>query len=162
MFFLKLWAIVLAIQRRKVWIVRHKLAIAKKNLNYEILAIARYKLSILRRKVQIVRLWVPSFTWHNAATGATQVFFASFSPTQLSFLRPAPRCLNSKCICADLCTHVNLVWKRGVFRSIVGVLLFWGSWNRLHHWPTKTWSKVNGTVFIYFLLFKECVSNMRL
>ncbi len=24
---------------------------------------------------------------------------------QLSFSRPAPRCLNSKCICAHLCAH---------------------------------------------------------
>ncbi len=32
-------------------------------------------------------------------------FFASFNPIQLSFLKPAPLCLNSTCICADLCTH---------------------------------------------------------
>ncbi len=31
--------------------------------------------------------------------------FASFSLTQFSFSRPVPRCLNSKCICAHLCTH---------------------------------------------------------
>uniref|UniRef100_A0A8C2EN12 ADAM metallopeptidase with thrombospondin type 1 motif 7 n=1 Tax=Cyprinus carpio TaxID=7962 RepID=A0A8C2EN12_CYPCA len=34
-----------------------------------------------------------------------QVFFASFSPTQLSFSCPAPHCLNSICICAHLCAH---------------------------------------------------------
>ncbi len=32
-------------------------------------------------------------------------FIASFSPTQLSFSRPAPRCLNSKCTCTHLCAH---------------------------------------------------------
>ncbi len=42
------------------------------------------------------------------APGTTQVFFASFSPTQLSFSRPAPCCLNSKCICAHLCAHAGL------------------------------------------------------
>ncbi len=31
--------------------------------------------------------------------------FAGFSPTQFSFSRSVPRCLNSKCICAHLCTH---------------------------------------------------------
>ncbi len=31
--------------------------------------------------------------------------FASFSPTQFSFSRPALRCLNRKCICAHLCAH---------------------------------------------------------
>ncbi len=51
-----------------------------------------------------------------------------------------------------------LVGKRGVFRHIVGAWLFWGNWNRLHHWPTWTWSKVNRAVF--FLLFKERFSNM--
>ncbi len=44
-----------------------------------------------------------------------------------------------------------LVWKRGVFRHIVGVLLFWGSWSRLCHWPTETWSKVNGAIFFCYL-----------
>ncbi len=48
------------------------------------------------------------------------VFFASFSLTQLSFSRPAPHCLNSKCICAHLCAY-------GRARS--GPLLFSGSWN---------------------------------
>ncbi len=33
------------------------------------------------------------------ARRSTRVF-ASFSPTQFSFSHPAPRCLNSKCICA--------------------------------------------------------------
>ncbi len=49
-----------------------------------------------------------SYTWCNAAPGAmlpTQECFASFSPKQLSFSRPAPLCLNSKCICDHLCTH---------------------------------------------------------
>ncbi len=51
-------------------------------------------------------------------------FFASFSLTQLSFSRPAPHCLNSKCIC--ICVPMGvLVWKRGVFRYIIGALLFW-------------------------------------
>ncbi len=31
--------------------------------------------------------------------------FASFSLTQFSFSHHAPRCLNSKCICAHLCAH---------------------------------------------------------
>ncbi len=50
-------------------------------------------------------LWALSCTRRNAVPGTTQVFFASFSPTQLSFSRPAPRCLNSKCICVHLCAH---------------------------------------------------------
>ncbi len=33
-----------------------------------------------------------SYTRRNATTGATQVFFASFSLTQLSFSRPVPHC----------------------------------------------------------------------
>jgi len=33
-------------------------------------------------------------------SGAKQVFFASFSLTQLSFSHPAPRCLNGKYICS--------------------------------------------------------------
>ncbi len=35
----------------------------------------------------------------------TQVFFASFSPTQLSFSRPTQHCLNRKCTCAQLFAH---------------------------------------------------------
>jgi len=42
-------------------------------------------------------------------------------------------------------------WKRGAFRCIVGVLLFWSNWKWLRHWPTKTWSKVNGAVFFCYL-----------
>ncbi len=53
----------------------------------------------------IQRPWALSYTRCNAALGTTQVFFASFSPMQLLFSRLAPRCLNSKCICAHLCTH---------------------------------------------------------
>ncbi len=49
-------------------------------------------------------------TWglvmHIALGEAMQVFFASFSLTQL-FSRPAPCCLNSKCICAYLCAPVH-------------------------------------------------------
>ncbi len=46
-----------------------------------------------------------SYTQRNAAPGTMQVFFASFSPMQLSFSHPVPRCLNSKCIRAHLCAH---------------------------------------------------------
>jgi len=48
-------------------------------------------------------------------SGAKQVFFASFSLTQLSFSHPAPRCLNGKYICS----MGMLVWKQGVFKCIV-------------------------------------------
>jgi len=53
--------------------------------------------------------------------------------------------------------------KWGVFWHIVGVLLFWGNWNRQCNWPTKTRSKVSSTIFLFiysFLLFKEHVSNV--
>ncbi len=40
--------------------------------------------------------------------------FASFSPTQFSFSRPAPRCLNSKCICAHLSIHGRADLKKEV------------------------------------------------
>ncbi len=50
-----------------------------------------------------------------------------------------------------------MVWKQGVFKRIVDALLFWGIWNRLRHWSTKTWFKVNGTVifFVMRLLWAE-------
>ncbi len=91
-----------------------------------------------------------SYTRRNAAPGAMQVFFASFSPTQLSFSHPALRCLNSKYFWAHLCAHGRADLKLGVFRHIVGALLFWGNWNRLH-WLTKTLFKVNGVVFFRYL-----------
>ncbi len=66
----------------------------------------------------------------------------------------APQCLNSKCTCIYQFAHDahGLVWKQGVFRCIVGALLFWGNWKRLHDWPTKTLFKAYGAVFlnIYF------------
>ncbi len=46
-----------------------------------------------------------SYTRHNATPGVTQVFFATFSPKQLSFSCPALCCLNSKCTCAHLFAH---------------------------------------------------------
>ncbi len=60
---------------------------------------------------------------------------------------------------ASICAPMGvLVWKQGVFRRIFGALLSRGTENRLPYRPTQTWSKVNGTIFI-FLLFKERVSR---
>jgi len=50
-------------------------------------------------------LWAPSYTRRNATPGATQVFCASFSPTQLSFSHHALRCLYNKCIGTYLCAN---------------------------------------------------------
>ncbi len=41
--------------------------------------------------------------------------FASFSLTQFSFSHPVQRCLNRKCISADLCAHGHAGLKKGVF-----------------------------------------------
>ncbi len=46
-----------------------------------------------------------SYTQRNATPDTTQVFFASFSPMQLSFSCPAPHCLNSKCTYTHLFAH---------------------------------------------------------
>ena len=40
-----------------------------------------------------------------------------------------------------------LVLQGGVLRCILGVLLSWGSGKWSHHWPRKTWSKVNNAAF---------------
>lgn len=49
--------------------------------------------------------------------------------------------------CCALVPVGMLVFKWGVVRHIVGVLLSWSSRKWLHDQPIKTWSEVNGTVF---------------
>jgi len=86
--------------------------------------------------LRIVSLGALSYTRCNAAPGATQVFFASFSPTKLSFSCPAPRCLISKCICAlkTRCvqTHCSAlhgnaskicILKHGLINDLWGILV---------------------------------------
>ncbi len=59
--------------------------------------------------------------YHTPGALWRKFFSASFSLTQLSFPRPEPRCLNSKCICA----HSWACWSENEVCS--GALLFSGN-----------------------------------
>ncbi len=92
-----------------------------------------------------------------ARSGAS--VFASFSPTQFSFSHPALRCLNSKCICAHLCTH----GRAGLKKVCSGALLARCYFEELKidcaidQLKPGLKSKVNGAIFLLF--FKKCVSR---
>ncbi len=59
---------------------------------------------------------------------------------------------------APICAPMGvLVWKRGVFRRIVGSLLFWGTEINRAIDQLKTWSKVNGAVCFFFCYLKSAL-----
>ncbi len=90
-----------------------------------------------------------------------QLFSASFSLTQLPFSHPAPRCLSSKCICAHLCAHGHAGLKTRCVQSHCWRVAILRNWNRLRHWPTKTWSKVNGALFVFFVFKSALICTYR-
>lgn len=70
------------------------------------------------------------------------VFFASFSPVQISFSCFSPVVAN---VFVPICALMGVLVRKGVvLRHIVCVLVFWDDWKRLRH----CWIKVNGAGFL--------------
>ncbi len=122
--------------------------------------ILKWLVSMIQSRLFLLRDNGPYHTPGTMRRQPRQLFSASFSLTQLPFSHPAPRCLSSKCICAHLCAHGHAGLKTRCVQSHCWRVAILRNWNRLRHWPTKTWSKVNGALFVFFV-FKERV-NMHL
>ncbi len=92
--------------------------------------------------ISIRTIWAPCYTQRKEVHSAAQLSLLVSDAVVIS------RCVNSKYTYAHQYAHgcVGLKMRPGTFLVHCYLEAKW-----LCHWPTKTWSKVNGAVFSCFL-----------
>ncbi len=103
-----------------------------------------------------------SYTRNKVAHSATQLSLLVSAWRSGHFHAQRPRCVSRKCACAHLCACGSVGLKMGCGQAhcwCIAILRQQKVWimrplnsrKILHHWPTKTWSKIDGAVFSCYL-----------